>query len=215
MARYTGPSCKLCRREGKKLYLKGDRCTANSDKGKPKCAFDRRPQVPGQHGKSGPSKISQYGLQLRAKQSMKRTYGVLEKQFRKYFEEARRREGVTGENLVRITESRLDNVFFRAGFCDSRGQARQLISHGHVLVNGRKVNIPSYRVRKEDIVEVSEKSRGIVPIKAAVDKAKQRGTPPWMEVDFDAFKAMLIRFPDLEETGLQVDVQSIVELYSK
>ncbi len=209
MARYTGPLCKLCRREGQKLYLKGDRCFSQH------CAFERRPYIPGQHGKTSTVKLTQYGKQLRAKQSMKRIYGVLESQFRKYFDEARRKDGVTGENLVKIVESRLDNTVFRMGLANSRNQARQFVLHGHVKVNGKKVNIPSYRLRPEDVVEVKEKSKSIKPLQSAIAVSKDRGTAPWVEVDFDACRGTFVRYPSLEETGLSVDVQSIVELYSK
>lgn len=209
MARYTGPLCKLCRREGKKLYLKGERCFSQ------KCGFEKRQYIPGQHGKTSNVKITQYGMQLRAKQSMRRIYGILEKQFRKYFEEARRREGVTGEILVKIVESRLDNAIFRMGFTVSRNQARQFATHGHVLVNGKKVNIPSYRLKPGDVVEIKEKSRNSLIVTKAIERSKNAGALPWLEVDFDATKAVFVRYPNLEETGLQVDVQSIVELYSK
>jgi len=209
MARYTGPLCKLCRREGKKLYLKGERCFSQH------CAFERRPYIPGQHGKTANVKLTQYGVQLRAKQSMKRIYGVLEKQFRRYFDEARRKEGVTGENLVKIVESRLDSALFRMGMANSRNQARQFVLHGHVKVNGKKVNIPSFRLRPEDVVEVKENSKSMKPLQSAIAASRDRGTAPWIEVDFDACRGTFVRYPSLEETGLSVDVQSIVELYSK
>jgi small subunit ribosomal protein S4 len=210
MARYTGPACRLCRREGKKLYLKGDRCYIVS-----KCAFDKRPYIPGQHGKSSNTKLTQYGAQLRAKQTMKRIYGVLESQFQKYFEEARRKKGVTGELLAKLVESRIDNIVYRMGFATSRDHARQLVSHGHFKVNGKKVDIPSVRIRINDIVELSEKSRNIKQVQAAIEAAKSRGTPSWLDIDFDGFKATLLRLPNLEEIQLPLDVQSIVELYSK
>ncbi|HQC38155.1 MAG TPA: 30S ribosomal protein S4, partial [Thermotogota bacterium] len=195
MARYTGPACRLCRREGKKLYLKGDRCFNTT-----KCAFEKRPYIPGQHGKSNPKKLTQYGAQLRAKQSMKRIYGVLESQFAKYFEEARRRKGVTGELLVKLVESRLDNIVYRMGFAVSRDQARQLVNHGHFKVNGKKVNIPSILLRVNDVVELIEKSRTVKTIQSSVEAAKNRGTPSWLDIDFDGFKATLLRLPNLEET---------------
>jgi len=210
MARYTGPACRLCRREGKKLYLKGDRCFNTT-----KCAFEKRPYFPGQHGKSNPKKLTQYGAQLRAKQSMKRIYGVLESQFAKYFEEARRRKGVTGELLVKLVESRLDNIVYGMGFAVSRDQARQLVNHGHFKVNGKKVNIPSILLRVNDVVELIEKSRTVKTIQSSVEAAKNRGTPSWLDIDFDGFKATILRLPNLEETQLPLDVQSIVELYSK
>ncbi len=210
MARYTGPLCKLCRREGMALYLKGERCYTE------KCSFKKRSFAPGQHGKTmGKKKTTQYGLQLRSKQAMKRTYGVLEKQFRLYFEQARKKKGITGENLVQIVESRLDNAIFRMGFALSRPQARQLVLHGHVKVNGRKVNIPSYRLRPEDIVEIHEKARSIPGLREAVEAFRDKGVVPWMEVDYDQFRATFVRLPNLDEVGLPVDVQSIVELYSK
>ncbi|SRR6056297_2771416 len=209
MARYSGPQCKLCRREGKKLYLKGDRCFSG------KCAFDKRPYVPGQHGKTARIKLTQYGMQLRAKQSMKRVYGVMEKQFRNYFEEARTGKGVTGENLVKIVEARLDNTIYRMGFAANRNQARQMVLHGHFTLNGRKVNIPSMRVRPDDVIGVNEKSRSLSIMADAINKAKDRGTAPWLDVNFDSYQATFIRYPELEEAGLPADIQSIVELYSK
>jgi small subunit ribosomal protein S4 len=209
MARYTGPLCKLCRREGKKLYLKGDRCFTT------KCAFERRPYVPGQHGPTSRAKLTQYGMQLRTKQTMKRIYGVLEKQFRNYFEEARKKDGVTGDNLVKIVESRLDNIVFRMGFASSRNVARQLVTHGHFKINGKKATIPSMRVRPDDVIELREKSRSMSVISNAIAGSKDKGTAPWLDVDFDKFQATCLRYPELEEAGLPIDVQSIVELYSK
>lgn len=210
MARYTGPSCRLCRREGKKLYLKGDRCYNSV-----KCSFEKRSYIPGQHGKTSTTKLTQYGAQLRAKQSMKRIYGILESQFRKYFDEAKRKKGVTGDLLVKFVESRIDNVVFRMGFATSRDMARQFVSHGHFKVNGKKIDIPSYRLRVNDVVEVIDRSRGMKPITTSIEAAKSRGTPSWLEVDFDSYKATVIRLPNLEETQLPLDVQAIVELYSK
>lgn len=210
MARYTGPLCKLCRREGMALFLKGERCFTE------KCSFKKRGYAPGQHGKmAGKKKVTQYGTQLRAKQAMKRTYGVLEKQFRRYFEQARKKKGVTGENLVQIVETRLDNTVFRMGFSLSRAQSRQLVLHGHVKVNGRKVNIPSFRLRPEDVIEIHEKARVMPSVRQAVETFRDKGVVPWMEVDYDQFRGTLVRLPNLEEVGLPVDVQSIVELYSK
>jgi len=208
VARYTGPVCRLCRREGVKLYLKGQRCYSE------KCAFDKRPFVPGQHG-AARKKMTQYALQLRAKQTMKRIYGVLEKQFRNYFAEAVKTKGVTGERLVKIVESRLDNVVFRMGFAFSRKQARQLVNHGHVYVNGKKVNIPSYRLKEGDIVEIKEKSRSIPSVKEAAELFKDRMVPKWLEVDYDSFRGTFLRAPELDEIDLPADVQAIVELYSK
>jgi len=208
MARYTGPVCRLCRREGIKLYLKGERCYTD------KCAFEKRPYPPGQHGRRR-TKLTQYAVQLRAKQAMKRMYGVLERQFKRYFMEAQRRKGVTGDYLVQIVESRLDNVVFRLGFATSRRQARQLVNHGHFMVNGRKVDIPSYRVRPGDVIEVRPKSRDIEPIKRAVELARERTPYSWLEVDYDELRGTFLRYPERDEIDLPVDVQAIVELYSK
>lgn len=208
MARYTGPVCRLCRREGMKLYLKGQKCYTD------KCPFEKRPYAPGQHGMRR-TKLTQYAIQLRAKQAMKRIYGVLERQFRRYFEEASRRKGVTGEILVKIVESRLDNVVYRMGFAFSRAQARQLVRHGHVLVNGRKVDIPSYRLKPGDVVEIREKSRSIPFVREAVESAKDRTLPKWLDVDLDNFRGVFSRYPEMDEVDLPIDVQAIVELYSK
>lgn len=208
MARYTGPVCKLCRREGLKLYLKGERCVT------PKCGQVKRATAPGQHG-AATRKLTQYGMQLRAKQALKRMYGVLEKQFRKYFENATRKNEETGTALVRILESRLDNVIYRMGFASSRAQARQFVTHGHVMVNGRKVNKASYAVKVSDEVEIKEKSKSIYNIKEAVEVAKGRATSPWLDVNFDEVKGIFVRFPQREEVEIPVDLQSIIELYSK
>ncbi|HCZ06875.1 MAG TPA: 30S ribosomal protein S4 [Thermotogae bacterium] len=208
MARYTGPVCRLCRREGIKLYLKGERCYTE------KCALEKRPYPPGQHGRRR-TKLTQYAMQLRAKQAMKRMYGILERQFKKYFAEAQRKKGVTGDYLVQIVESRLDNVVFRLGFATSRRQARQLVNHGHFLVNGKKVDIPSYRVRPGDVIEVRPKSRDIEPIKHAVELARERTPYSWLEVDYDELRGTFLRYPERDEIDLPVDVQAIVELYSK
>ncbi|MCD6254480.1 MAG: 30S ribosomal protein S4 [Thermotogae bacterium] len=208
MARYTGPVCKLCRREGIKLYLKGERCYTD------KCALEKRPYPPGQHGRRR-TKLTQYAVQLRAKQAMKRMYGVLERQFKRYFMEAQRRKGITGDYLVQIVESRLDNVVFRLGFATSRRQARQLVNHGHFMVNGRKVDIPSYRLRPGDVVEVRPKSRDIEPIKRAAELARERTPYSWLEVDYDELRGTFLRYPERDEIDLPVDVQAIVELYSK
>ncbi len=209
MARYTGPVCRLCRREGMKLYLKGERCFTE------KCAFDRRPFAPGEHGRSR-SKTSQYAFQLRSKQVMKRIYGILERQFERYFERALKMAGDTRENLVKLVESRLDNVVFRMGFAINRRQARQLVTHGHFLVNGKKVNIPSYLLKPGDIVEVKESSRSLDVIKRSLELARGRTIVSWIQVDFDAYRGTFERAPKLEElTDLPVDVQAIVELYSR
>lgn len=208
MARYTGPVCKLCRREGFKLYLKGERCVT------PKCGQVKRASAPGQHGTST-RKLTQYGMQLRAKQAVKRMYGVLEKQFRRYFENATRKSEETGVALLRILESRLDNVIYRLGFASSRAQARQFVTHGHVLVNGRKVNKASFAVKAGDEIEIKEKSKSIPTIKESVEVAKGRATSPWLEVNFEEVKGTFMRFPQREEVEMPVDLQSIIELYSK
>jgi small subunit ribosomal protein S4 len=209
MARYTEALCKLCRREGMKLYLKGERCFSE------KCNFDKRPFAPGQHGREK-KKLTQYGLQLRAKQTMKRIYGVLEKQFRIYYERAAKQSGDTRENLVAQVERRLDNVVYRLGFAINRRTARQLVTHGHVLVNGKKVDIPSYQVRPGDVVSIKEKSRAIEPVKQAVELNKGRAVAAWLEADYDNYKGVYVRNPKLEEvTDLPVNVQAIVEFYSR
>ena len=208
MARYTGPVCKLCRREGFKLYLKGERCFS------PRCGQIKRPVAPGQHGAST-RKLTQYGMQLRSKQVVKRIYGVLERQFRRYFEMAVRKHEETGNALLKILESRLDNTVFRMGFASSRRQARQLVSHGHITVNGRRVNKPSFNLRVGDIVEIKEKSRVVLPVKEAVEAAKERAAYPWLEVNYEDFKGTYLRYPAREEVEIPVDLQSIIELYSK
>ncbi|NLO89546.1 MAG: 30S ribosomal protein S4 [Clostridia bacterium] len=206
MARYTGPVCRLCRREGTKLYLKGDRCYTN------KCAVDKRPYAPGQHGQ-GRRKLSEYGLQLREKQKVRRIYGINEKQFRRYFAEAERQKGVTGEILMRLLERRLDNVIYRLGFAASRPQARQLVLHGHVRVNGKKVNIPSYLVDLGDEVEIREKSKNLQIFQEAKEAA--RSVPQWLEVDLDQLKGKVVSFPSMEDLDIPVEAHLIVELYSR
>ncbi|BAI81201.1 30S ribosomal protein S4 [Deferribacter desulfuricans SSM1] len=208
MARYTGPVCKLCRREGMKLYLKGERCF------KDKCAFEKKGYPPGQHGQMR-KKISDYGLQLREKQKVKRIYGVLERQFRRYFDRATRMQGITGENLLQLLERRLDNVVYRSGFARSRKEARQLIRHNHFLVNGRKVNIPSFLCKEGDVVEVKEKSRDIAAIKESVETAEGRGLPEWISLDKTNFKATVNRLPVRSDINYDVQEHLIVELYSK
>ncbi|MGE4492223.1 MAG: 30S ribosomal protein S4 [Syntrophotalea sp.] len=209
MARYTGPVCRLCRRETTKLFLKGDRCYTD------KCALERRNYAPGQHGQ-GRGKASDYGTQLREKQRMKRTYGLLEKQFRAYFDKADRMKGVTGENLLVLLERRLDSVVYRLGFTSSRAEARALVRQGHFLVNGRKVNVPSYTLRVNDVVELREKSRKVARINEALDGVMRRGLPSWVELDRDAFKGSLKTLPVREEmTTPAFQEQLIVELYSK
>lgn len=208
MARYRDPVCKLCRREGLKLFLKGDRCFSA------KCAIEKRNFAPGMHGQRR-TKVSDYCKQLREKQKMRRIYGVLETQFRKYFRLAERQTGITGENLVRILEQRLDSVVHRLGFATSRAQARILITHGHVLVNGRKTDIASYRVRPGETIEVRPKSREIAVIKAALEGAKRRTLPNWLELDETNMKGTIRSIPSREEIVIPVEEQLIVALYSK
>jgi small subunit ribosomal protein S4 len=208
MARYTGADCRRCRREKMKLFLKGSKCDG------PKCPFESRPFPPGQHGRGRP-KETEYLLQLREKQKARRVYGVLEKQFRGYYEEAVRKPGKTGEVLLQILESRLDNVVYRAGFAPSRDAARQLVRHGHLLVNGRKVDIPSYRVREHDVIEVREKSRGLDPFELARAQAWGRTVPAWLEAIPNALKILVHSMPARQSIDTQVQEQLIVELYSK
>lgn len=208
MARYIDPVCKLCRREGKKLFLKGEKCYT------PKCPVEKRPYAPGQHGKDR-LKMTQYARQLRSKQTMKRTYGVLERQFRRYFDEAIKTKGVTGTMLIREAEARLDNVVFRLGFAISRSHARQLVNHGHIMVNGKKIDIPSYELRPGDEIELKEKIRSNVDVKKAIEARSAHTVSPWLEVNYDLFKGKFVRMPDREEIELPLDVQDIVELYSK
>jgi small subunit ribosomal protein S4 len=208
MARYTGPDCRRCRREKMKLFLKGSKCDG------PKCPFESRPFPPGQHGR-GRTKESEYLLQLREKQKARRVYGVLEKQFRAYYEEATRSKGKSGEILLQILESRLDNVVYRAGFAKSRDHARQLVKHGHFTVNGHKVDIPSYRVRSHDIVQVREKSRELTPFVIAAAEAGSRSVPAWLEAIPSQMKILVHSLPARQTIDTQVQEQLIVELYSK
>lgn len=208
MARYTGPQCKLCRREGLKLYLKGDRCYTG------KCAIDRRSYAPGQHGQSR-KKVTEYGLQLRAKQRARRIYGILEKQFHGYFEEANRQPGVTGDNLLRILERRLDNVVFRLGLASSRVEARQIVTHGHFEVNGRKVNIPSFLVRVGDEIAVAEGSKKSPQIKELMERAGEKTPPAWLEYNAEQVKGRVIALPTRELIDVPVEEHLIVELYSR
>jgi small subunit ribosomal protein S4 len=208
VARYTGSVCRLCRREGMKLFLKGDRCFTN------KCAIERRNFPPGQHGKRR-SKILGYGIQLREKQKLKRFYGLLEGQFRLTFEQAERMRGVTGANLLSLLERRLDNVVHRLGFAASRAQARQLVRHGHVRVNGRKVNIPSFIVNAGATVGIKDKSRTNPLIAGAVETAKGRGIPAWLELNAAEFQGKMLQNPSREDVALPVQEKLIVELYSK
>jgi len=209
MARYTGAVCRLCRREGQKLHLKGDRCYTG------KCALDRRPaQAPGQHGK-GRKKMSEYGLQLREKQKARRYYGVLESQFAEYFEMATKRKGMTGENLLAILESRLDNVVYRLGFAMSRAEARQLVRHGHFTVNGKKVNIPSYLVSVGETVELKESSRSLDKFKGSLEANGSRVIPKWLDMDKTHNVAKVVAVPAREDIDLPIEEHLIVELYSK
>lgn len=210
MARYNGPVCRLCRREGMKLFLKGERCHTE------KCAIEKRNFVPGQHGKDRKSKIQGYGLQLREKQKARRYYGVLEGYFRNVFEKASGMKGVTGDNMLSMLESRLDNVVLRAGFATSRAQARQLVRHGHVSVNGRRTNIPSFQAKPSDTIEVVEKSRKVTSIIASRDATAHYPSPNWLDVDRENFKARIIQAPKREDlVQIQLNEQLIVELYSK
>ena len=209
MARDTGAACRRCRREGLKLFLKGDRCYSD------KCSFERRAFAPGQHGQARFRKQSDYAIQLREKQKVKSMYGMLEGQFRQYFHKADRQKGVTGENLLIMLERRLDNAVFRMGFASSRNQARQLVRHKHILVNGRKVNIPSYQVSVGDEVSIKEKSRANGLINESLEAVERRGVPSWIELDKTAFKSTIKAMPNREELTMPIQEQLIVELYSK
>lgn len=208
MARYTGPVCRLCRREGTKLFLKGSRCYSD------KCAVDRRTYAPGQHGQ-GRKKMTEYGIQLREKQKARRIYGVLEGQFRRYFAKAAREKGITGERLLQLLELRLDNVVTRAGFADSRNQGRQFVRHGHFTVNGKRVNIPSYIVKEGDVIEVAEKSRGISLFKEIAETLNTRKVVPWISVDPSLSRATIVGLPKREDIDIPVREHLIVERYSR
>lgn len=208
MARYTGSVCRLCRREGMKLYLKGERCY------KDKCSFDKRPFPPGQHGK-GRRKTIGYAAQLREKEKVKRIYGVLERQFRKYYEIANRKKGKTGDILLTTLERRLDNVCYKLGFGSSRAQARQLVNHGHILVNNRRVDISSYLVKEGDVVEVKEKARKNAFVQENVKTAKGRGLPEWLELHAEEFKGNVRNLPVRADITMDIEEQLIIELYSK
>jgi small subunit ribosomal protein S4 len=209
LARYTGSSCRLCRRENLKLFLKGDRCYGD------KCAFERRPYAPGQHGQRRGGKFSDYRLQLREKQKVKRIYGSLEGQFRRYYYHAEKQKGITGTNLLILLECRLDNTVYRMGFASSRKQARQLVRHNHFLVNKRKVNIPSYQVKVGDELEVKEGSRKVQTILDAMETVVRRGIPNWIEIEKENFKGTLKAIPNREDLTMPIQEQLIVELYSK
>jgi small subunit ribosomal protein S4 len=208
MARYTGADCRQCRREGEKLFLKGDRCYTD------KCGIEKRPYPPGQAGKKRP-RDSEYRVQLREKQKAKRIYGVLEKQFRTYYQIATRQPGITGENLLRLLESRLDNVVYRLGFAASRDEARQMVRHGHFSVDGRRVNIPSFRVRPGAVVAVGEKAKDMTSIKAALISSSKIEIPGWLEVDVEKLQGKVLSLPVREQIDAPVREQLIVELYSK
>ncbi len=209
MARNTEPSCKQCRREGDKLFLKGPRCESD------KCAMERRPYAPGEHGRGRRVKETEYLLQLREKQKVKRIYGVLERQFRRYYGKASRQQGITGENLLFLLENRLDNVVYRGGLSSSRKEARQLVFHGHVTVNGRKVNIPSFQVKEGDTVELKQKSKDAARVLQAVKYAEGRPVVAWLKVDADKRRIEVISQPKREDIELPVKEHLIVELYSK
>lgn len=210
MARYTDSVCRLCRREGAKLFLKGERCLSD------KCSFDRRGFPPGQHGESrGRRKQSEYGLQLREKQKVKRIYGIMETQFRNYYHRAARQRGVTGENLLRMLERRLDNVVYRLGFAHSRNQARQMVRHNHFFINGKKVNVPSYLVKQGDEISVKSKSQRLEAIRTALERVEGRGMPQWLEIDRDGMRGVVLGQPSREDVTQEIQEQLIVELYSK
>jgi small subunit ribosomal protein S4 len=209
VARYTGPACRRCRRENLKLYLKGDRCYSD------KCSFERRAFGPGQHGQARFRKVSDYAIQLREKQKVKNIYGILEGQFRNYFHKADLKKGITGENLLIMLERRLDNTIFHLGFASSRKQARQLVRHNHVLVNNKKVNIPSFLISVGDVITIKEKSRTNSFLVESMEAVARRGIPTWLELDKDAFKATVKALPNRDEITMPIQEQLIVELYSK
>ena len=209
MARNLDPKCRQCRREGEKLFLKGEKCFTD------KCAIERRSYAPGQHGQRSGMRLSDYGKQLREKQKMRRLYGVLERQFRKTYADASRTKGITGERLLQLLESRLDNVAYRMGFGASRSEARQVVRHNAILVNGRRVNIPSYQVRPGDVIEVAERSKGQLRIKAGVDAVESRGVPEWLELDSKAMKGTFKALPARSELPATINESLVIELYSK
>jgi small subunit ribosomal protein S4 len=208
MARYTGPVCKLCRREGVKLFLKGDKCMT-------KCTLERRNTRPGQHGTSRSRKPSGYAIQLREKQKVRRTYGLLERQFRRQFDIAARRPGRTSENLMQVLEMRLDNLVYRLGFADSRAQARQLVCHGHFAVNGRKTDIPSFIAKPNDVISVRERSKGLEYFKTRALLLAQKGVPIWLSLDIDAMTGRVLSLPSRADLELPFDEQKVVELYQR
>jgi small subunit ribosomal protein S4 len=209
LGRYSGSSCRQCRRENLKLFLKGDRCYGD------KCAFERRPYAPGQHGQKRGGKISDYQLQLREKQKVKRIYGALEGQFRRYYYQAEKEKGITGTNLLLMLECRLDNIVYRMGFASSRRQARQLVRHNHFLVNHEKVNIPSYKVKQGDEIEVREGSRNVKSILDAMETVVRRGIPSWISLEKEKFRGTLTAVPNREDLTMPIQEQLIIELYSK
>src|SRR3954466_14996986 len=209
MANYSGPVCRLCRREDMKLFLKGDRCYTD------KCGYERRAYAPGQHGQARRRKLSNYGMQLREKQKVKRIYGLAERQFRGYYYKAVRQKGVTGENLLQMLERRLDNVVYRLGFASDHAEARQLVRHGHFKINGQKVNIPSFLVRPRDVVQVKELSQKIVRINEALAAVDRRGVPQWITLDKENFRGAINQLPSREDVTLPIREQLIIELYSK
>jgi small subunit ribosomal protein S4 len=209
LGRYSGSSCRLCRRENIKLFLKGDRCYGD------KCAFERRPYAPGQHGQRRSGKISDYQLQLREKQKVKRIYGALEGQFRRYYYQAEKEKGITGTNLLILLECRLDNIVYRMGFSSSRKQARQLVRQNHFLVNGVKVNIPSYQVKPGDVIEVKESSKKVKVISDALETVVRRGIPSWINIEKEKFRGVLTAVPNREDLTMPIHEQLIIELYSK
>ena len=208
MARYKDAVCRLCRREGMKLYLKGDRCYS------PKCAIDRRGYAPGQHGQMR-RKASEYGIQLREKQKARRIYGILEKKFSNYFDKAARQKGVTGENLLRLLETRLDNVVFRMGFAGSRSQARQIVNFGHVEVNGKKVSFPSFEVKPKDVVAIRERSRSLPMFKEMAEAGEVKASPNWISADIANLSGQVLTWPQREDIDIPIQEHLIVELYSK
>lgn len=209
MARYTDPVCRLCRREGLKLFLKGERCYTD------KCAIERRNYPPGQHGQGRRRKVSEYAIQLREKQRLRRTYGLLEKQFRRYFDMAERSRQVTGEALLSLLERRLDNMVYRLGMATSRAEARQLIRHRHFLVNGRRVDVPSFLTNPGDQIVVREKSRAKDVFRTALETSQRRGVPEWLELDVEAFTGKVVRLPERDELTMPINERLVVELYSK
>lgn len=210
MARYTGAVCKLCRREETKLFLKGNRCYSN------KCSIERGASLPGKNAKTARiRKLSTYGIRLREKQKLRKYYGLLERQFKNYFQKAERKKGITGENLLELLERRLDNIVYRLGITKSRAQARQLILHSHILVNGKKVNIPSYQVNVNDIIEIKEKSKNIEEFKEIKEGKIEINVPSWLEFDAEKLKGKILRFPSKEELNLPIDEKLVVEYYSR